>query len=141
MGINSVAKGDPMSAGVCATFEVTDWNEEPFDEATKVAKVTCAKVSKNYSGDITGSSFTEWLMAYGEDGTATFVGLERISGAVGGKRGSFVVQHIGRYEEGAATAHLQVVAGSGSDELIGVSGTGDFVADPNGKVNLKLNFS
>jgi Protein of unknown function (DUF3224) len=130
-----------MSAGVNATFEVTDWNEEPFDDATEAAKVTCAKVSKNYSGDITGSSFTEWLMAYREDGTATFVGLERISGEVDGKRGSFVVQHIGKFEDGAATAELQVVAGSGADGLAGVSGGGDFVADPSGKVNLKLSFS
>jgi hypothetical protein len=127
-----------MSAGVRATFEVTDWNEEPFDQETKAAKVTCAKVSEKYSGDRAGDSFTEWLMAYGEDGTATFVGLERISGQVNAKRGSFVIRHIGKYEEGAASA---VVKGSGSDELAGLSGRGDFVADPSGKVNLQLSFA
>jgi hypothetical protein len=130
-----------MSAGMTATFEVTDWNEEPFDDATEAAKVTSAKVSKKYSGDIAGTSFTEWLMAYGDDGSAIFVGLERITGRVSGKRGSFVVQHIGKYGDGAATADLQAVEGSGSDELVGISGRGDFVADPGGKVHLKLTFS
>jgi hypothetical protein len=130
-----------MRAGVRATFEVTEWNEAPFDDEAKAAKVTSAKVSKTYAGDIAGTSFTEWLMAYGEDGTAVFVGLERISGSVSGKHGSFVVQHIGKYEGGAATADLRVVEGSGSDELAGISGGGDFVADPSGKVNLELSFS
>jgi hypothetical protein len=130
-----------MTAGIEATFEVKDWNEEPFDDATEAAKVTCAKVTKSYAGDIAGSSFTEWLMAYREDGSATFVGLERISGEINGKRGSFVVQHTGKFEDGAATAELQVVAGSGSEGLAGVSGSGDFVADPNGKVSLQLSFS
>jgi hypothetical protein len=106
-----------------------------------VSKVTCAKVSKKYSGDITGESFTEWLMAYGDDGTATFVGLERISGHVNGKNGSLVVQHVGSFEDGAAKADLRVLEGSGSDELVGATGKGDFLADPKGKVNLKLTFS
>jgi hypothetical protein len=130
-----------MSAGVRATFEVTEWNEGPFDDEAKAAKVTSAKVARTYAGDIEGTSFTEWLMTYGEDGTAVFVGIERISGRVSGKQGTFVVQHIGKYEGGAATADLQVVEGSGSDELAGISGGGIFVADPTGTVNLELTFS
>jgi hypothetical protein len=130
-----------MSAGLRATFEVTEWNEEPFDDEAAAAKVTSAKVSKTYAGDIEGTSFTEWLMAYDEDGTAVFVGLERISGCVGGKSGSFVLRHTGQFEGGAATADLQVVKGSGSGELAGISGNGDFVADPSGRVNLDLTFS
>jgi hypothetical protein len=130
-----------MSAEMTATFEVTDWNEDPFDNAPEAAKATSAKVSKTYTGDIAGSSFTEWLMAYGDDGSAEFVGLERITGQVGGKRGSFVVQHIGKYRDGAATADLRVVEGSGSEDLAGISGSGDFVADPGGTVHLKVTFS
>jgi hypothetical protein len=130
-----------MSATVRATFEVTNWDEQPFDDKTNVSKVTCAKVSKKYSGDITGESFTEWLMAYGDERTATFVGLERISGHVNGKNGSLVVQHVGSFEDGAAKADLRVLEGSGSDELVGATGKGDFLAHPKGKVNLKLTFS
>jgi hypothetical protein len=127
-----------MTTSVSATFEVKDWNEEPFDDIAKASKVTRAKVTKTYAGDIDGESFTEWLMAYREDGTATFVGLERISGRVSGKNGTFVLQHDGSFENGAARADLRVLEGSGSGELTGITGEGDFVADPAGKVNLQL---
>jgi hypothetical protein len=38
-------------------------------------------------------------------------------------------------------ADLRVLQGRGSDELVGTTGKGDILADPNGKVNLKLTFS
>ena len=98
-----------------ATFEVTSWDEEPFDDGVGVSKLTRAVVAKEYAGDITGTSTTEWLMAYEPDKSATFVGLERIRGTVGGKRGSLVVQHVGQFADGAATATLTIV--SGTDEL------------------------
>jgi hypothetical protein len=41
----------------------------------------------------------------------------------------------------ASWSDLRVVEGSGSDELAGITDEGDFVADPSGKVNLKLTFS
>ena len=67
-----------------ATFEVTSWDEEPFDHGVGVSKLTRAVVAKEYAGDITGTSTTEWLMAYEPDKSATFVSLECIRGTVGG---------------------------------------------------------
>ena len=119
-----------------ATFEVTSWDEQPFDDGVGVSKLTRAVVAKEYAGDITGTSTTEWLMAYEPDKTATFVGLERIRGTVGGKRGSLVVQHVGQFTDGAATATLTIV--SGTDELRETRGGGDFRADPAGTVVLDL---
>jgi hypothetical protein len=52
-----------------------------------------------------------------------------------------VVQHVGSFEDGSAKAELRVLEGSGSDELEGITGQEDFLADPNGKVNLELSFS
>jgi hypothetical protein len=130
-----------MDEKFTASFEVTNWDENAFDEGPGLGKLTSAKVTKKYSGDITGESITEWLMAYSEDGSATFVGIERIKGAVRGRNGTFVLQHTGRYADGAAKATLQVVPNSGSGELAGVAGSGDFLADPNGKVNLQLNLA
>jgi hypothetical protein len=124
-----------------ASFEVTNWKEEPFDEQPDAAKVTTATVTKSYSGDIDGESVTEWLMAYAEDGTASFVGIERITGRVAGREGTIVVQHLGSYENGSATATLTVLSGCGTADLAGTTGQGDFVADPAGKVSLALKFS
>jgi hypothetical protein len=119
-----------------ATFEVTSWDEQAFDEQPGAAKLTRASVGKNYSGDVDGSSATEWLMAYAPDSRASFVGLERITGSVGGNRGSLVLRHVGSYADGVATADLAVV--SGTDQLADVTGHGTLVADPGGRVNLTI---
>ena len=75
-------------------------------------------------------------MAYQADGSAVFVGLERIKGTVGGRRGSLVVQHVGTFADGAANAALSVVSGTG--ELIAVTGGGVLVADPSGRITLNI---
>jgi hypothetical protein len=125
-----------MADALSATFEVTDWKEDEFDAGPDRAKLTKASVQKKYSGGIDGTSVTEWVMAYSPDDSATFVGMERISGTVGGREGSLILQHVGAFADGAATAELTVVSGTG--KLDGISGDGDFRADPAGTVNLRL---
>lgn len=127
-----------MATTISASFEVTNWDEHQFDRRAGTAKLTRAKVGKSYTGDITGDSVTEWLMAYAADGTATFVGLERIDGTISGRRGALVLQHVGAFQDGAATADLTVASGSCTGEFAGASGRGDFRADPAGTVRLEL---
>jgi hypothetical protein len=127
-----------MTVQIKAEFQVTSWDETPFDEGTGIAKLTEALVSKEYSGDIGATSTTKWLMAYAPDQTAQFIGLERIKGTIGGKHGSLVLQHVGTFENGSADATLTVV--SGTNELKTVSGSGEFKANPAGAVTLRLDF-
>ncbi len=124
-----------------ATFEVDSWDEAPIAEVDDTSKLTRASVTKTYSGDVQGTSSTEWLMSYAEDGTATFVGMERITGTFGDREGSVVLQHVGRFADGAATAALTIVAGGSSGALAGATGDGDFRADPSGSVTLRVDFS
>lgn len=126
-----------MTLKISATFEIKGWDEQPFDEAVGVAKLTKASVAKEYSGDVEGSSATEWLMAHHPDKSAVFVGLERIKGTIGGRHGSLVLQHVGTFTDGVAKATLTVV--SGTDELKGATGRGELVADPGGRVTLTIN--
>ncbi len=128
-----------MSSEISATFEIKDWDENPFDEAVGVAKLTRATVAKEYSGDVEGTSATEWLMAYHPDKSADFVGLERIKGTIDGKHGTLVLQHVGTFADGVAKATLTVV--SGTDELKEATGDGELVADPAGRITLRLNAS
>ena len=129
-----------MPDQLSATFEVKSWDETPVDDQVNLPKLTRAVVAKVYSGDIDGSSTTEWLMAYAEDGSASFVGLERITGQFGGKTGTLVLRHLGSYADGAAKAALAVVEGANSGDLTSVKGDGDFLANPNGSVSLRLIF-
>jgi hypothetical protein len=63
-------------------------------------------------------------MIYRPDGTAAFVGLERIVGSIAGKAGTFVLQRTGVFENGVAKETYFVVAGSGTGELQGLRGEG-----------------
>ncbi|HWE65081.1 MAG TPA: DUF3224 domain-containing protein [Acidimicrobiales bacterium] len=126
-----------MDIDISASFDVKSWDETPFDEEAGLPKVTRAVVTKSYAGDIDGTSTTQWLMSYAADGSATFVGLERIAGSFAGRPGSLVVQHVGAYKDGVAKGSLSVAAG-GSQDLAAAQGAGEFVADPAGSVRLNL---
>ena len=109
-----------------ATFEVKSWDEKPFHEIEGGGKLTEARVTKSFQGDIEGESTLIYLMVYSIDGSASFVGAERVVGRLAGRSGSFVLQHGGTYEGGVAHTKWSVVKGSGTGELKGLSGEGGF---------------
>lgn len=118
-----------------ATFDIVTWEETPVEE-WEGGKLTRASIVKRYAGGIEGEARQEYLMSYAADGSATFVGLERVQGSAGGRAGTLVLQQVGRFVDGAARASLAVV-GAGGD-LAGSSGSGEMVADPAGRVTLEL---
>lgn len=125
-----------MSRHIEATFEIASWDETPFEDSDENAKLTEALVTKKYSGGIKGTSTTKWLLAYAPDKTALYVGIERITGTIGGRSGSLVLLHDGSYRDGVASAGLRIA--SGTDELSNAAGTGNFRADPAGSLTLDL---
>ena len=111
-----------------ATFGIKSWDEKPFNETEGAPKLTQASITRLYQGDIEGEGKAETLMMYRADGSATFTGLERVTGSIGGRSGSFVLQHSGVFENGIAKVKLSVVPGSGTGELKGMKGEGGFDA-------------
>jgi len=107
-----------------ARFAIKGWNEKPYREVQGLPKLTRATVSKTFSGDIEGESQVEYLMMYRSDGSASFVGLERVVGRLNGKSGSFVLQRVGTFEGGQAKESYSVVSGSGTGELRTLRGEG-----------------
>lgn len=107
-----------------ARFAIKNWEEKPYSEGEAQPKLTRASVTKTYTGDIAGEGQIEYLMMYRSDGTAAFVGLERIVGSLAGKRGSFVLQRTGVYEDGLAKESYTIVAGSATGDLVGLVGDG-----------------
>ena len=73
-----------------------------------------ARFSKSFTGDLEGESQVEYLMMYRPDGSASFVGLERFTGRIGDRSGTFVLQRTGTYEAELAKESYSVVPGSGS---------------------------
>ena len=107
-----------------ATYENKSWDETPCDEMADAPKLTRVRVTKAFQGDFEGESTLEYLMMYRQDGSADFVGLERLIGSLCGRSGSFVLQHKGTFQDGAASTSWLVVPGSGTGELSGLVGEG-----------------
>lgn len=85
-----------------ARFHITSWDEQPYSEGEGLPRLTQASVVKTYTGDIEGDGQVEYLMMYRSDGSATFVGLERVAARIGGRSGVFVLQRSGVFEDGQA---------------------------------------
>ena len=79
-------------------------------------------------------------MMYRDDASATVIGLERISGKLGGKAGTFVLEHHGGYADGTASGKATVVAGSGTGALAGLRGQGTTMAKQDGTTALNLDY-
>jgi hypothetical protein len=106
-----------------ARFTIIGWDEKPYNDGPP--KLTKASVAKTYAGDIEGEGHVEYLMMYRTDGTASFVGLERIAGRIAGRTGTCVLQRAGVYEGGQAKESYSVIAGSGTGDLQGLRGEGN----------------
>ena len=109
-------------------FTPKSWDEGPYAEQEEAPRLTHARVTNAYAGDITGEGTSESLMFYRDERTATYFGFERVVGRVGERSGSFVLQGTGTFEKGAATTTWSVVEGSGTGELKGLRGDGGYVA-------------
>ena len=113
-----------MKQNANARFAIKAWDEKPYSEGADLPKLTRASVTTTSTGDIEGEGHVEYLMMYRTDGSATFVGLERIDGRIGDKTGSFVLQRTGAFEGGQAKETFSVVPGSATGDLRGLVGDG-----------------
>ena len=120
------------------SFEVKGGTEDPYDELDGGTKLTHASGTQAFSGDISGDGAVHWLMLYRTDRTATFVGLQRISGSIHGHAGSVVFAASGDHDGTGSRIELRVVVGSGSGALAGMTGSGHLVtpSGPNGTYEL-----
>lgn len=109
------------------SFEVASWDESPYDERDG-RRLTKASVTQRFSGGVSGKGSAEWLMAYNEDATARFVGLQLMDGEIAGRRGTFVLETHGEFDGSVARWEATVVPGSPRGDLKGISGQGRFEA-------------
>ncbi len=110
------------------SFEVTSWNEEPYEQIDEKRKLTRARVTQRFTGGIDGEGSVEWLMCYRADGTADWVGMQRVTGEVDGTAGAFVLQTAGTFDGAAAKGEWSVVPGSGTGGLESLTGDGHIEA-------------
>jgi hypothetical protein len=123
------------------TGKIEDWDETTITEIEAGGKLTQASVKQSFAGDLEGDGSVDWLMCYRSDQTAEFVGMQRVVGRIGGRAGSFVMlQTDGTFDGKVAKGRLTIVPGSGTDELAGLSGSGEFNAPMGGEPSSELEY-
>ncbi len=109
-------------------FKIVGWDESPFDDPESGPKLTQAHVKRTFDGDLTGNGNLMYVMTHLSGENASFLGYEKVEGELHGRKGSLVLRHVGFYDGGTANSEMEVVPGSGTDELSGISGTARFSA-------------
>ncbi len=90
-------------------------------------------LDKQFHGALEASSKGQMFAAStAVKGSAGYVAIERVTGALNGRAGSFVLQHRGVMNRGAPELLVTVVPDSGTGELIGLSGRMEIVIEPGG---------
>jgi hypothetical protein len=107
-----------MAVRANGTFDVK-LNPQPADESG-VGRLT---IDKQFHGHLEATSKGH-MLAYSTDvqGSAGYVAMERVTGSVSGRSGTFVLQHSGTMTRGDALLVLTVVPDSGTDDLRGLTG-------------------
>jgi uncharacterized protein DUF3224 len=105
------------------TFEVKmtpqAWSEPPVEET-----LGRFLLDKQYHGDLEATSQGQMLSAgTSEKGSAGYVAIEKVTGTLQGRSGSFVLQHNGIMNRGVPQLTIAVVPDSGAGELTGLGGT------------------
>jgi len=94
------------------------------DEGTDTGGFGRLSIDKTFSGDLTGTSKGQMVGAFtAVEGSAGYVALERVTGTLNGRKGSFILQHSGSMSKGAQNIIVTVVSDSGTEELTGLAGT------------------
>jgi hypothetical protein len=115
-------KETAVTAHASGTFEVklTPQGTADTAEGSTLARMS---IDKQFHGDLEGTSKGEMLSAgTSVKGSAGYVAIERVSGTLKGRSGSFVLQHSGVMTRGEPQLTITVVPDSGAGQLAGLAG-------------------
>ncbi|WP_432020459.1 DUF3224 domain-containing protein [Streptomyces sp. 1222.5] len=133
-----------MQTQSTSTMTWDPWQPAPFEQTDGAPVLLHGEVANHYRGTIEAEGVQQVLIALPPGGASVFTALERVTGRIGDRSGSFVLQISGTTGGGAAKATLEVLEGSGTGELAGLRGTGTYFCDnpgPDGHASVTLDHS
>jgi hypothetical protein len=126
---NENQKEVPVQMHASGTFEVKITPQTPdgtFEDAT-MGRMT---IDKQFHGDLEASSKGQMLTAMTDiKGSAGYVAVERVTGTLHGRRGTFFLQHSATMTRGVPQLSVTVVPDSGTGQLVGLTGKMDIKID------------
>ncbi|WP_328297009.1 DUF3224 domain-containing protein [Streptomyces sp. NBC_00435] len=116
------------AATATGAFTFKDWEENPAGPQDVLPRLARAKVTNAFAGALTAPGTTcVYTVAYTGENTGTFAGMELVTGTLDGRPGSFVLEERGAFDATGTRCHFDVVPGSGTSALTGLTGSGSFV--------------
>ncbi|MEO7673630.1 MAG: DUF3224 domain-containing protein [Pyrinomonadaceae bacterium] len=107
-----------------SSFKITGWEPAEADETDEIADIARARIGKAFTGDLKGTSVANAILYQTPAKSGGYAAPERITGKVGDREGTFVVQHSGiRDANGEGPVYGDIVPGSGTGGFEGVTGT------------------
>lgn len=136
---SDVKKGAGMSKRVSGTFDV---KLTPKDQGAE-SPVGGMTIDKEFHGDLAGTSKGLMLMASsaGVKNSAGYVAIEKVTGTLNGRRGSFYLQHTGVMTRGAGELTITVIPDTGTDQLVGLAGRMNITITPDGKHSYDFDYT
>lgn len=118
-----------MTQRATGTFDV-QLKPIPTHDTAEGTVLGSMSIDKQVHGDLEATTVGEMLMAMGTvKGSAGYVAMERVTGTLHGKSGSFVFQHSATMNRGVPSLSVTVVPDSGTGELTGLAGTFDIIIE------------
>jgi hypothetical protein len=121
-------------------INVRTYEPTTYDQPTEGPALVRIHVVENFSGDIGGEGVADFLQTTRGEDEASFVGVERVSGSIGGKAGTFVLQDEGTLKGTTVSGTWFVVPGSGTGELRDLRGEGGFKAELGERADITLDY-
>jgi hypothetical protein len=107
---------------------------QPLAEAAADSGLARMSIAKQFHGELQATSQGEMLSAMtGVKGSAGYVAMEKVTGALAGRTGSFVLQHHATMNRGVPQLNIAVVPDSGTGELTGITGSMTIRIEEGGK--------
>jgi hypothetical protein len=131
-----------MTQHASGPFDVKLSPQKPDSEVAQAANLGRMTVDKQYHGDLEATSKGEMIATQTEvKGSAGYVAMERVTGTLKGKKGSFVLQHSATMTRGVPNLSIIVVPDSGTGELKGISGKMNIIIAPDGKHSYEFDYT
>ncbi len=121
-------------------IQVTSYDDVAYGVAGAGPELHRLIITESFTGDIVGTGQVEFLQVRRGDGSASFVGVERVSGTIDGRTGTFVLQDQGTMVDGRVSGTWFVVPGSGTGDLAGLRGEGGFTANYGQDAEISLDY-
>ncbi|WP_411101750.1 DUF3224 domain-containing protein [Streptomyces sp. cmx-4-9] len=119
-----------MPTSTSGTFTFADWEESPVGAADASPRLARAQVRNTFTGGIEAArTHCAYTIAYAAGNSGSFAGMELVAGSVGGRTGAFVLEERGTFDaSGTTRCTFEVVPGSATGDLAGLTGSGSFTA-------------